>query len=85
MKKSLKILAVITILSISTSTNAVFSQPHPSSQANGSNTGGAPISGQSAPVGSGQLILLTLGAIYASKKAFTIRQDILTKRQTQQY
>jgi hypothetical protein len=72
MKKSLRILTVVTLISLATSLNSAFAQPHPGNQANGSSTGGTPI-GAGAPVGSGEIILLVMAALYGGNKAFSAR------------
>jgi hypothetical protein len=74
MKKIIRILSVIAFLAIGATFNNAFSQPNPGNQSNGSSTGGAPIGG-SAPIGSGMLLLITMAAGYAVKKAFKVKKD----------
>ncbi|MEI8046156.1 MAG: hypothetical protein WCI92_02150 [Bacteroidota bacterium] len=75
MNRKIRILATIVILFFASASTQVYAQPHPDGQSNGSATGGAPIAGASAPVGSGMMILLTLAAAYGGTKVYGKRNN----------
>jgi hypothetical protein len=76
MKKRLRVLTVITLIFITTSLNSAFAQPpNPGTQANGSGTNGGPI-GAGAPVGSGEIILLVMVALYGGGKLYNAKQKV---------
>lgn len=78
MKKRVKILLVIAVIAIATLMNTTSAQPHPNEQSNGSSTGGSPIAGSGAPVGSGEIFLFIMAAMYGGKKAYGNRARIMT-------
>jgi hypothetical protein len=78
MNKAIRILTITCFFTLAVSLNSATAQPHPSSQANGSNTGGAPIAGSGAPVGSGEIFLFVMAAMYGVKKAYGNRAKIMT-------
>lgn len=70
MKKIIRTLAITSLLVVSVSLSNAWSQPAPGSQSDGSNTGGAPIGGGTAPIGGGLVLLLALASGYGVKKYF---------------
>jgi len=68
MKKTFRILTILTALTVITSLKVAQAQPHPGHQSGGGSTGGAPIAG--APVGSGEIFLFALAALYGAKKVY---------------
>ena len=76
MKKAIKIvLLTVFFLTFAVSFNSVFSQPMPGGDPSGSGNN-APVGGY-APVGSGLMILLALGAGYGSKKVYDARKKLV--------
>ena len=75
MKKKFKIWNIVLILLLASALQTANAQPpHPDNQSNGSTNGGNPI-GAGAPVGSGQIILLVLAAVYGGKKLYHYKSD----------
>jgi len=73
MKKTFRILTILTALIVITSLKVAQAQPHPGHLSGGGSTGGAPIAG--APVGSGVAILITLAAAYCGRKVYDARKN----------
>jgi len=73
MKKRIKLLIIIAVISFATSMTSTFAQPNPGQQSNGSTTGGAPISGSGAPIGSGELFLFIMAAMYGGKRVYNLK------------
>ncbi len=80
MLRIFRLLTLVLAFTLSATLNPVFSQgpPSPTSQANGSSTSVAPINGSGAPVGGGEYILFALAMLYATKKAYGLRNRIMT-------
>lgn len=75
MIKKLKILYILLFLTLTTSLQTAFAQPPPpGNQSNGLGTSGDPI-GAGAPVGSGEIFLLILAAMYGAKKVYSYRTN----------
>ena len=75
MKKKFKIWNIVLLLLLASALQTATAQPpHPDNQSNGSTNGGNPI-GAGAPVGSGQIILLVLAAMYGGKKLYHYKSD----------
>ena len=76
MKKAIKIvLLTVFFITFSVSLNSVLSQPMPGGDPSGS--GDNPPVGGYAPIGSGLIILLALGAGYGSKKVYDARKKLV--------
>lgn len=76
MKKAIKIvLLTVFFITFTVALNSLLAQPMPGGDPSG---GGAnPPVGGYAPIGSGLVILLALGAAYGTKKLYEIRKKIL--------
>jgi hypothetical protein len=74
MNKAIRILTITCFFTLAVSLNSATAQPHPSSQANGSNTGGSPIAGSGAPIGNGEAFLFIMAALYAGMKVYDARK-----------
>jgi len=74
MKKRVKLLVIIAVIFLATSITTTFAQPNPGQQSNGSTTGGAPIAGSGAPIGSGEIFLLIMAAMYGGKRVYDFRE-----------
>jgi len=73
MIKKINILYILLFLTLTTSLQIAIAQPPPpGNQSNGLSTSGDPI-GAGAPVGSGEVFLLLLAAIYGGKKVYSYR------------
>jgi len=57
-------------------TVALMAQPNPGQNAGGGSVGGAPIGG-SAPIGGGIALLISMAAMYGSKKVFDARKKLM--------
>jgi len=75
MKKTIRVLTITALLALSLSSVTSYAQPAPNNQSNGSNVGGAPIGGGTAPVGSGLLLMLALAAGYGVKRTYKTRNE----------
>jgi len=76
MKKAIKIvLLTVFFLTLTVALNVLMAQPMPGGDPSSSGTN-APVGGY-APIGSGLVILLALGAAYGTKKLYEIRKKIL--------
>lgn len=52
-------------------------QPQPGQQGDGSSVGGGTIGGGGAPIGSGMVLLISLGAGYGAKKVYNARRKLM--------
>ena len=76
MKKAIRIvLLTVFFITFTVALNNVFSQPMPGEDPSGSGTN-PPVGGY-APVGSGLVILLALGAGYGSRKVYQARKKLV--------
>ena len=76
MKKAIKIvLLTVFFITFTVSLNSVLSQPMPGGDPSGG--GDNPPVGGYAPIGSGLIILLALGAGYGSKKVYDARKKLV--------
>ena len=75
MKKAVKIvLLTVFFITFTVALNNLFSQPMPGDDPSGGGTN-PPVGGY-APVGSGLVILMALGAAYGSKKVYDARKKL---------
>ena len=73
MKKAIRILAIAVLIGAGTLLfNSLMAQPMPGGDPSGGG-GGTPVGGF-APIGSGLVILLALGASYGTKKLYNARK-----------
>jgi len=76
MKKAIKIvLLTVFFITFTVALNSVLGQPMPGNDPSGGGTN-APVGGY-APIGSGLVILLALGAGYGSKKVYDARKKLV--------
>jgi hypothetical protein len=76
MKKAIKIvLLTVFFITLTVALNSLMAQPMPGGDPSGSGTN-APVGGY-APIGSGLIILLALGAGYGSKKVYNARKKLV--------
>jgi hypothetical protein len=75
MKRNIRVFTITALLALSLSSVTSYSQPAPDNQSNGSNVGGAPIGGGTAPVGGGMFLLLALAAGYGVKRTCKTRNE----------
>jgi hypothetical protein len=76
MKKAIRILLLtVFFITFTTAMSSLFAQPMPGTDPSG-DPGNSPVGGY-APVGSGLVILLALGAGYGTKKVYDARKKIL--------
>ena len=76
MKKAIKIvLLTVFFITFTVALNSVIGQPMPGGDPSGSGTN-PPVGGY-APIGSGLIILLALGAGYGSKKVYDARKKLV--------
>ena len=76
MKKSLRLLSVILMIAGLLFTAEVTAQGPPPPPPDGhGGTGDSPPTGGNAPIGSGMVFLLVLGAAYAGKKAYEVKSE----------
>lgn len=68
MKKRIITLSAVILLALAPAAT-IFAQPNPGQNSGSTPVGGGPIGGN-APIGSGMVVLLALGAAYAGKKAY---------------
>ncbi|KAF0200171.1 MAG: hypothetical protein FD170_3724 [Bacteroidetes bacterium] len=68
MKKRIITLSAVILLALAPAAT-IFAQPNPGQNSGNTPVGGGPIGGN-APIGSGMVVLLALGAAYAGKKAY---------------
>jgi hypothetical protein len=68
MKKTIITLSAVILLALAPAA-VIFAQPNPGQNSGSTPVGGGPIGGN-APIGSGMVIMLALGAAYAGKKAY---------------
>jgi hypothetical protein len=73
MKKRFKIMIISIAIAMFGLTTAGMAQPNPGGNSNGSEPGGPPIGGGTAPIGSGITLLLLMAAGYGIKKIFDAR------------
>jgi hypothetical protein len=71
MKKRIITLSAVILLALAPAAT-IFAQPNPGQNSDGGGVGGGPIGGN-APIGSGMVVLLALGAAYAGKKAYDVQ------------
>ena len=75
MKKAIRIvLLTVFFITITVALNSLLAQPMPGGDPSGNN-GNIPVGGN-APIGSGLVILLALGAGYGSKKVYNARKKL---------
>ena len=75
MKKAIRIvLLTVFFITITVALNSLLAQPMPGGDPSG-NSGNIPVGGN-APIGSGLVILLALGAGYGSKKVYNARKKL---------
>lgn len=76
MKKAIKIvLLTVFFITFTVAVNSVIGQPMPGGDPSGD--GGNPPVGGYAPIGSGLIILMALGAGYGSKKVYDARKKLV--------
>jgi hypothetical protein len=76
MKKAIKIaLLTVFFITLTVALNSVIGQPMPGGDPSGGGTN-PPVGGY-APIGSGLIILLAMGAGYGTKKVYDARKKIL--------
>jgi hypothetical protein len=76
MKKAIKIvLLTVFFITFTVALNSVLAQPMPGDDPSG-DLANPPVGGY-APVGSGLIILLSLGAAYGSKKVYNARKKLV--------
>jgi hypothetical protein len=76
MKKAIKIVVLtVFFLTFTVALSSLFAQPMPGGDPSG-DPGNSPVGGY-APVGSGLVILLALGAGYGSKKVYNARKKLV--------
>jgi hypothetical protein len=76
MKKRFKIIIISIAIAMFGLTTAGMAQPNPGSNSNGSEPGGPPIGGGTAPIGSGIALILLMAAGYGVKRVFDARNKI---------
>ena len=77
MKKAIKIvLLTVFFITFTVALNSLIAQPMPGGDPSG-NPNNPPVGGGSAPVGSGLVILLALGAGYGGKKVYNARKKLV--------
>ena len=73
MTKKLKTLYIMLFLTLTTTLQTALAQPPPpGNQSNGLSTSGDPIGG-GAPIGSGEIFLLLMAAMYGGKKVYNYK------------
>ena len=76
MKKAIKIVLItVFFITFTVALNSVLAQPMPGGDPSGGDTN-PPVGGY-APIGSGLIILLALGAGYGSKKVYDARKKLV--------
>lgn len=76
MKKAIKIvLLTVFFITFTVALNSLFAQPMPGGDPSGGGTN-PPVGGY-APIGSGLIILLAMGAGYGTKKVYDARKKLL--------
>jgi hypothetical protein len=76
MKKAIRIvLLTVFFITFTVALNSLLAQPMPGGDPSGGGSGNLPVGG-SAPIGSGLVILLALGAGYGSKKVYNARKKL---------
>ena len=75
MKKTIKILVISALFFLAPIALLAQSPPHPNNgNVPGSGNGNTPVGG-GAPIGSGLVMLMALGAAYGTKKVYNLRKE----------